>query len=677
MLETDDPELRERLVHRADDNEEAVKRRLEIYQVGACSHPHPGDPVSLRLFLPCPLVASPSLLYFLRNQVDNRFLSTAQDNIDGVMEFIDDLRQEFDGQRPMEELSREIISYIKPDAPLYALQSTLPAIRGADAVKEAFTKREEEHQEPPQPAEGEEAEAAPPADENAPPPLKGKEFREDIAKSIIDLALGKMFDERQEECRMRRLAYKFTAQHAIRTLDALVEVHFASHDTGDAYEEASWDAGTEPSSGAMDSWGRGVVPIRRKAKPLTLENVERGSDASRAGSARSVRSARSGRTFRGEGGVVPKPPAKKKAPAKKEDEKREVVQVELTPEEKLRLSLKAKLDEEGAKRKKEKEYAAEVLKFEKMAKSMASRGQNFTFDQKGEVIMVNELPGDKLPTPTVFTKAMPIGSQSGQVDQPFVQRMAEGLTMDPSKIFTPSDTVQPPAAESHSLASGVTLKEGTVTKQGIPRDKDPLRMSRKDYTLLAEEEALMMGGTMRKAQVRKVPFCHPQMQATVKIISFCFPHGLFSDVVEWYISGGPGRHRRDNGRNDDERRRRLWSTTHTGHGCGRHRGRGSRFRNWDARDWRRSNSRRWERHRWCWRRRWHDGGDGCSSRRDGRGACWGRGPGPGCPSVRLGPERLEGVCSSSFPLPRDPLCLLSLLSQSFLLFSSPKSYASV
>ena len=57
------------------------------------------------------------------------------------MEFIDDLRQEFDGQRPMEELSREIISYIKPDAPLYALQSTLPAICGADAVKEAFSNR--------------------------------------------------------------------------------------------------------------------------------------------------------------------------------------------------------------------------------------------------------------------------------------------------------------------------------------------------------------------------------------------------------------------------------------------------------------------------------------------------------------------------------------------------------
>lgn len=73
MLETDDPELRERLVHRADDNEEAVKRRLEIYQVGACGHPHPGDPVSLRLFLPCPLVPFPSFLYSLQNQVDDRF----------------------------------------------------------------------------------------------------------------------------------------------------------------------------------------------------------------------------------------------------------------------------------------------------------------------------------------------------------------------------------------------------------------------------------------------------------------------------------------------------------------------------------------------------------------------------------------------------------------------------
>lgn len=87
-----------RLYRRADDNEESVKRRLEIFL----------------------------------------------DNMDGVVEFIDEIRTEFDGQKPIKELTHEMLTHIKPHAPLYAVQSSLPEIRGADAVREAFTKREEQ-----------------------------------------------------------------------------------------------------------------------------------------------------------------------------------------------------------------------------------------------------------------------------------------------------------------------------------------------------------------------------------------------------------------------------------------------------------------------------------------------------------------------------------------------------
>jgi hypothetical protein len=57
---------------------------------------------------------------------------------------------QFDGQLTPEELLREILAYIKPDAPLYAFESKRPAITSADEVREAFMARAEEQENPPE-----------------------------------------------------------------------------------------------------------------------------------------------------------------------------------------------------------------------------------------------------------------------------------------------------------------------------------------------------------------------------------------------------------------------------------------------------------------------------------------------------------------------------------------------
>jgi hypothetical protein len=121
-----------------------------------------------------------------------------------------------------------------------------------------------------------------------------------------------------------------------------------------------------------------------------------------------------------------------------------------------------------------------------------------TFHQ-GEIMLVNELTGDKLPPPTVMIKSslMP-SATAAHKDAHFTQQDRGVEALDASRVFAPSDTVQPPAAESHVLASGVTLKEGTTTKAGPPPPKNALRMSRKDYSSLIEADNLIPGMSMRK-----------------------------------------------------------------------------------------------------------------------------------------------------------------------------------
>jgi hypothetical protein len=97
-----------------------------------------------------------------------------------------------------------------------------------------------------------------PAPAGSEPPLVGAEFRRSIARNIIDQCLGKAFDQRVEECRQQRLAYRFAAQHCIRTLDSLIHVEFAVHDPGDKAADVTWHGGEEPAPVVMDTWARGM-----------------------------------------------------------------------------------------------------------------------------------------------------------------------------------------------------------------------------------------------------------------------------------------------------------------------------------------------------------------------------------------------------------------------------------
>jgi hypothetical protein len=292
--------------------------------------------------------------------------------------------------------------------------------------------------------------------------------------------------------------YQFAAQHAMGTLDTLVQVLFLQHDKGDQAADPLWAAGDEPTPAAVDTWGRGVVPLKRRFKPLTVEELQQGGEWSRPTSVHSRTSKASAATG-GLGGAKKKEEKKVKNEEKKKEDKK--VPEEMSTEDKLRAFLKAKNDEAQAKNKKAKEYAENVQKMERQIKSFTSRGQNFTMDYQGEVIMVNEIPGDKIPGPNVAVKsALAQGPKPPQ--DPKFSAAAGGGGAPNKKFFTPSDTVQPPAVESHVLATGVVLKEGGQQREGPARARDSLHMTRKEYTAIIEAVNPTLGASMHMSQER-------------------------------------------------------------------------------------------------------------------------------------------------------------------------------
>ena len=287
----DDAEVQKRLVKRDDDNEDAITRRLELFFEGS----------------------------------------------EDVLEIFNDIKLELDGCAPIKPMLKAAHLYVKPPAPLYADVSKRPSAVSADALRDQYTARA---------AEGEEAAEPEPADDEEAagrPPLLGDDFRRRLAGDMMDLCLGELFDQEQERSRVRRLTYQFAAQHAMGTLDTLVKVLFLQHDEGDQAADPSWSAGDEPVPAVVDTWGRGVVPLKRRLKPLTVEEVQ-GGEAGRPGSARSGASRKSGATAGG-GAVAPakkKDDKKgKKEDKKKEDKKKAAVPQDMSTEDKLRVRLTA------------------------------------------------------------------------------------------------------------------------------------------------------------------------------------------------------------------------------------------------------------------------------------------------------------------------------------------------
>ena len=254
----DDPAVQARLVRRDDDADEAVvARRMELFN----------------------------------------------ENMESVLDMFESIKREFDGEQKLELLTQDVCAFIKPDAPLHAKAAARPAVTSAEAIRAAYAARQQEEdgpapREPAPEGEGEgegaaEGEAAPgeadgaagaeaegeAAAEAAEPArewdgwrgvegAKGDAYRGAVVDSILSDCLGARFDARRDALRVERMTWRLTAEHAIKAMDALVSIHTMAFDAGGSAAGAAWAPGDEPAGAPMDSWGRGAVPLKKRAKPV-------------------------------------------------------------------------------------------------------------------------------------------------------------------------------------------------------------------------------------------------------------------------------------------------------------------------------------------------------------------------------------------------------------------------
>jgi len=327
----------------------------------------------------------------------------------------------------------------------------------------------------------------------------------------------------------------------------LVVVQLANfpHDPGELPpdQDSSWRIDAEPIPTPIDNWARGAVPIRKRYK-VDLGSME-GSAAPAAGTGRKTSSrpgsgalspAANVKTGRIKGSATPSPvptetassthsrsPPRtpsmrlksKSAPPTRtherssgpnvrnmldrkksaEDESREMAKTDLAVREAMELVHK-KLEEEAAH---------DDERFKQLRKEM--EGKEFTYDGKGNVILINPCRADKLPSNSIGVKVKLSGDGQSDEDgrsRSVRSRVGTSSAGSPlkaaggSRRFKEGDgrdgnassnvtfiqtgqSTMPAISELFKLQPGVILREGGITRSGPKRAVEGMRMSKGDF----------------------------------------------------------------------------------------------------------------------------------------------------------------------------------------------------
>lgn len=292
--------------------------------------------------------------------------------------------------------------------------------------------------------------------------------------------------------------------------------------------EPSWCIGNEPKPAKIDSWARGRMAVKSKKKTDEFADIEhmkgRGAGSLSPTGTRSVHSKSSG-FGRSRGGGSRGGKRKKK-----EEVTYAVVAIDIDGEDddttggkllgvksdmgtlldgkgesasELMRELKIESDKKRLAAKRELQMAKEEeekrLEHEAQMKKLADK--NYTYDDDGNLIIIEPLEGSSLPPPggmSIGTKVAdyiepapvtPGGSRRGKrlrspksSSRPTSQQtQRKGKTDVPAPFFTVSSVAQPSFIQSMTINPGVSLKEGLRHKAGPEVTGDSSHMSRREY----------------------------------------------------------------------------------------------------------------------------------------------------------------------------------------------------
>lgn len=365
---------------------------------------------------------------------------------------------------------------------------------------------------------------------------------QDSVESSLEAVIDKASEVLLQHLFKRRAEQK-TAQQVIESVTQAVELQLLGHDPGETGGSASlnprWDAEEEPPACQIDRFARGMVPLRPRSSTMYQSFKRMGgsrpgtavveSDAGSVGGSsvgsyrsRATRASKGGRSVssktrkeggegkgRKKGGALALEPYNIKQETNDDDKQRDRLRIEET----RKLDKRRRLAEKLAENKRKADAEAERMR--KLQEEL--KGKEFTFDQDGNVIVINPMNPNRIPAFAVEPKVnlRTLEDQKIQVeespakDKKKKKKSKKSKKGGESQPFLEKREAEPALLDMIKLQAGVTIRDTASgqTKAGEEPPRDPLSMTRTEYNALLDQ-------TQEKPAVRRAVRTTKQRETT-------------------------------------------------------------------------------------------------------------------------------------------------------------------
>ena len=313
--------------------------------------------------------------------------------------------------------------------------------------------------------------AAPPPPEPAAPPedLFAAEEGEADVSDLVEELIARMHAVLDEKAELQR-SVPFAVRAVTADMLSVVRCYYTECDRGEPQlaTATSWSADAEPRPAMIDAWSRGAVPVKKRAPP-PAPLVDASAPGSSVGGSRSQRSQR----------TSPRPKSREGG---KEDGAAAVVVTAKAPPKSTEAAAPAEKGKKGgAMKTPEEERAArmaaeakeETERLERLRQEV--KGREYTYDQMGNVIVIETVNPERLPAYQYATRAgmahepapEAVKGKKGSRRPPPAKSSA--LRFNQPAKYEELDSLQPPLGETMTMREGVSMtQDGSLTSGALP-----------------------------------------------------------------------------------------------------------------------------------------------------------------------------------------------------------------
>lgn len=325
-----------------------------------------------------------------------------------------------------------------------------------------------------------------------------------VVHSLVEGALSQAHDPNI----LKRVVSKAVEENLSACLDA-VDLYFVQRADNESQRQSlQQEPELQADCAAIDTWARGVLPVKHVAKTTKTTGQFKSSRSSMIGTPLKKAS------------IIASTPAsedeRRKSQASKmrnrdslkrtnrlvpisdRSNRKKLTQKQVELEQRLRDELEARKTAQEVLREAEANDVEEKKRLQALQQEL--RGKDYGYDQSGQVVVLNRMDPDRLPPSSVQLKFR--FSEKSKRDPEMHQPLANGKRGNESPIKKQASALAdagglaaksvpefvkktasglPSMMESMKIVSGVTVKEGDLVKSGPKNDSGAHGMTRSEY----------------------------------------------------------------------------------------------------------------------------------------------------------------------------------------------------